>query len=168
MLCDTNWNETQAAEKRSGKDGSLVEAASGPRRVGRGEGDTGWEWVERPRKPALGLERLGCQQSPHSEERPAARFPGRLRSSPGCLVEWPRVPLHMRSWACVLGPLSLLLDALWPKTLLLSFHNTFLKLHFSYRTAVPHWKVFLKGNVALEREPSCVPCFLSPIFFGIE
>lgn len=60
-----------------------------------------------------------------------------------------------------------------------------LEIAFLLRMAVPHRELFLEGNVwggkrppspdgghlvatRLAREPSCVPCFLARIFFGIE
>lgn len=92
---------------------------------------------------------------------------------------------HMLSWACMCSLPFIPVDALWPKKALLSFHNAFLKLHFFSRMAVSHWRASWKERrkeeksspvrsfsrhfmaTCPERELLHVPCFLSPIFFGI-
>lgn len=174
-MCSVTWTETKPRQQRRGvgKKSPSWRQPLARGGVGRGEGETdcvgagvsgkgpeslhlGWRCLAGSRVCAPWSAR---QHGFQGAWAPPSGLPGGIASCPLC--------------TCFPGPvcwgsLLLLLDALWPKTLLLSFHNTFLKLHFFCRMAVPHWKVFLKGNGALERELSCVPCFLSHIFFGIE
>lgn len=124
---------------------------------------------------------------------PSPRGVGQCALQGACLLlVWgPRWHCLMSPCTCFPAPagwgsLSSLLGALWPRTLLLSFQNALLKLHFSYGTAVPPLKAFpgrkcggtktsprspVSGHFVatrLAREPLCVPCFLSCIFFGLK
>lgn len=157
----------------AGRGSRLLRGGAGPGQRGAPPG----LW---PREPAVvGGGRPLCGVLGSELPRAPASFspggPGGIASC-ACARAFPRLPAEGPFRPCWM-PFGLGLRS--------QLSERSLKIAFLLRMAVPHRELFLEGNVwgqkrppspvgghlvatRLAREPSCVPCFLACIFFGIE